>query len=292
MSHRLPRFLRYSLAAMLPAAGLLIGLGSQASASTHPTAAAEATAIAKAAIRQLTIGQPTNHRVPGSSRREISGLTNVQSTNWSGYADTGSSFSKITGSWTEPAASCSGRSTSLAAFWVGIDGFSSSSVEQDGTLIECYHGTAFHFSWWEMYPTNAVQEVFAVKVGDKMFASVTYTAGATKPFDILVKDLTSGKSLNKLEACSVTCTRSSAEWIVESPSFGGTIALLPKFKAIKFTAGFASEAPDGAGPTSIASFPHASITMTGSHGNRAVPSALNSTGTGFADKWISSSKRT
>ena len=49
--------------------------------------------------------------------------------------------------------------TSLAAFWVGIDGYSSSSVEQDGTLVECYRGTAYYYTWWEMYPTNAIQVV-------------------------------------------------------------------------------------------------------------------------------------
>ena len=105
MSHRLPRFLRYSLAATLPALGLLIGgLSSAAGASTQPSAQAQATALAKAAIKQLMIGQhPTNHRVHGYSRHQISGLTSVQSTNWSGYADTGSAFSKWgSGSHTAP----------------------------------------------------------------------------------------------------------------------------------------------------------------------------------------------
>ena len=213
--------------------------------------------------------------------------------NWSGYADTQQStaYTFVEAKWTEPSYTCDGGSPESSAIWVGLDGyFGSSTVEQGGTIAIC-SGTnqGTHMAWWEMYPTNAVQEVFPVKVGDKMLASVTYTAGAKKPFNILVKDLTSGKSLNMAEACSVTCTRSSAEWIVESPSFGATIAFLPKFKPIKFTGGFASENPDGTGPTSIASFPHAAITMTGSHGNRAVPSALISSGTGFTDKWVSSS---
>ncbi len=66
-------------------------------------------------------------------------MSQVQSTNWSGYADTGSGFSTVTGSWTEPSVSCTSQ-TSLAAFWAGIDGYSSTSVEQDGTLAECYGG--------------------------------------------------------------------------------------------------------------------------------------------------------
>ena len=159
MANRVPRFLRYSIAAALPAIGLLIGgLSSPAGASTQASASAQAAALAKAAITQLTIGQHgTDHRV--SSPHELKGLTSVESTNWSGYADTGSSFSKVTGSWSEPSASCSSRTTSLAAFWVGIDGYSSDSVEQDGTLIECYRGTAYQYTWWEMYPTNDIQVV-------------------------------------------------------------------------------------------------------------------------------------
>lgn len=209
--------------------------------------------------------------------------------NWSGYADTQSgTYTFVEANWTEPSYTCDGNSPESSVIWVGLDGYSSLTVEQGGTIAVCSgksQGT--HMAWWEMYPTNAVQEVFSVKVGDKMFASVTYTAGQKKPFDILVKDLTSGNSLNKLEACSTPCTRSSAEWIVESPSFGGQIAYLPKFKPIRFTAGFASQAPNGANPSAIAAFTHVSITMTGASGNRAVPSALTSNGQGFSDKWVS-----
>lgn len=211
--------------------------------------------------------------------------------NWSGYADTQSgTYTFVEANWTEPSYTCDGNSPESSAIWVGLDGYSSGTVEQGGTIAIC-SGTnqGTHFAWWEMYPKNAVQEVFPVKVGDKMFASVTYKAGSKKPFDILVKDVTSGMSLNMLQACSTTapCSRASAEWIVESPSFGAQIAYLPKFKPIKFTAGFASQAPNGANPSAISAFTHVSITMTGATGNRAVPSALTSNGQGFTDKWVS-----
>jgi hypothetical protein len=90
------------------------------------------------------------------------------------------------------------------------------------------------------------------------------------------------------EKCSVTCSRSSAEWVVESPGFGNQIAYLPKFKPIVFTEGFSSVTPGATSVSSIASFVHSSITMTGASGNRAVPSALTSNGEGFTDKWVSS----
>jgi hypothetical protein len=225
---------------------------------------------------------------------QLHGVTGTSSKNWSGYADTQSgAYTYVAANWTEPSYKCDGHSPESSAIWVGLDGYSSQTVEQGGTIAIC-RGTkqGTHMAWWEMYPTNAVQEIFPVKVGDKMFASVTFGSGST-PYDIVVRDLTSGASLNMPEAClSGPCVRSSAEWIVETPDFSpGGIAYLPKFiKSIKFTAGLASQAPKGASPVSIASFTHVSITLTNGTGttNRAVPSALTSNGQGFSVKWLSS----
>ncbi len=104
---------------------------------------ARAAAAARAALRHLSIGEhATDHAVRGHAVA-TKGLTQVDSTNWSGYADdnsTGNTYSTVTGNWTEPTVTCSGSTESLAAFWVGIDGFTSGSVEQDGTLAECYFG--------------------------------------------------------------------------------------------------------------------------------------------------------
>lgn len=226
----------------------------------------------------------------------VHGISGTRSSNWSGYADIQSgAYTYVAANWTEPSYKCNGHSPESAAIWAGLDGYftTSPTVEQGGTIEVCSGTTqTAHWAWWEMYPTNQVTEIFKVKVGDRMFASVTYSAGQSKPYDIVVKDLTSGKSLNELEACgSTACNRSSAEWIVETPFFtpGGT-AYLPKFKAIKFTGGVASQAANGASPLSIASFTHVSITLTNSTFTtiRALPSALSSNGEGFSVKWVSS----
>ncbi len=223
----------------------------------------------------------------GGLAQHVRGTT---SNNWSGYVNTDSkTFTFVEANWTEPSYKCDGNSPESAVIWVGLDGFSSSTVEQGGTIAIC-NGTrqGTHFAWWEMFPHNAIQEVFPVKVGDKMFASVTYKAGAAKPFNIFVKDTTSGASLSMNEACSNTCARNSAEWIVETPSFGSQIAFLPKFKPITLTGGFTSVGATQTPLVDIAGFPHQAITMVGASGNRAVPSALTSNGQGFTDKWISS----
>jgi hypothetical protein len=42
--------------------------------------------------------------------------------------------------------------TPYAAFWASIDGYTSDSVKQDGTLVERCQRTAYQYSWWEMHP--------------------------------------------------------------------------------------------------------------------------------------------
>ena len=62
----------------------------------------------------------------------------VTSSNWSGYAvQSASQFTDAKGSWVQPAATCSTNSAQYSSFWVGIDGYSSDSVEQLGTDSDC-----------------------------------------------------------------------------------------------------------------------------------------------------------
>src|SRR5215469_11261542 len=53
----------------------------------------------------------------------------VTSTNWSGYALTGSrgSVTDVKGSWIVPAVNCSQTPSAYSSLWVGIDGYSSNT---------------------------------------------------------------------------------------------------------------------------------------------------------------------
>jgi hypothetical protein len=286
--HRLPRFLLYSLIGLVPALGMLIGFGSSAGASTAGTPAsqqARAAAAARAAIRRLAIGQRSaDHRVAGHARR-VGAQTDVESTNWSGYADTGSGYSTVTGSWREPSATCSRGTTSLAAFWVGIDGFSSGTVEQDGTLIECYLGTAYQYTWWEMYPTNDIQVVgSSLAAGDSISASVVRSGTS---YTLKVTDSShSANSFSTTQTCS-NCANSSAEWIAEAPSGSSGVYPLSDFHSWTETGATVKR-----GSTSgvISSFPDDQITMVDSSGRtKALPSALNGSHNGFSVTWERSS---
>ncbi len=217
--------------------------------------------------------------MPGQDLR-IKGLSQVQSSNWSGYADTSTTFSTVTGHWTEPSVSC-GSQTSLAAFWVGIDGYSSSSVEQDGTLAECYYGSAYYYTWWEMYPSNDIQVVgSSLRPGDSISASVVRSGTS---YTLKVTDSSrSGNSFSTTQTCS-SCANSSAEWIAEAPS--GSSGVYP-------LANFHSWTETGATVNSrvISSYADDEITMTDPSGRvKAQPGPLNGSGNGFSVTWKRSS---
>jgi Peptidase A4 family len=297
MRHPRPGLLARFLMVGGPVFGLLVAFGPAAGASTAAAAgtaaraagtaaspSARAAAMARQTLRHLSIGQhAADHRVSRPSLR-VQGLSQAQSTNWSGYADTGSGFSAVTGSWTEPSVSCT-SATSLAAFWVGIDGYNSSSVEQDGTLAECYGGTAYYYTWWEMYPTNAIQVVGStLQAGDSITASVVRSGSS---YTLNVTDSSrSADSFSTTQSCS-GCANSSAEWIAEAPS--GSSGVYPLSNFHSWTE---SGATVTAGSTSgaISSFTDDEITMINSSGaTKALPGVLNGSGDGFSVTWESSS---
>ena len=68
------------------------------------------------------------------------------SSNWAGYAVSGSgtgttptSFTAVSGSWVQAAATCTAGSPGYSAFWVGLGGFATGSrtLEQIGTEADC-----------------------------------------------------------------------------------------------------------------------------------------------------------
>jgi hypothetical protein len=86
------------------------------------------------------------------------------SSNWSGYAETTTSaFTGITGAWTVPAVT--GPNGSYSATWIGIDGFTNSSLIQTGTEQNYLNGSAQYSAWWTTSSQN--------------FAEQTITTGCT-----------------------------------------------------------------------------------------------------------------
>ena len=126
-----------------------------------------------------------------------------------------------------------------AAFWVGLDGYSSSSVEQTGSEVDCVGRTAEYYAWYEMYPGPSENYTNTVKSGDHFNASVTYE-GSNK-FSLFIADTTQGWSHTTTASLS-GAARSSAEVIVEAPccTRSGGILPLTDFGTISLTSSLAN----------------------------------------------------
>lgn len=284
------------------AAGLMVAtafaisspaLAAPARAASRPVtkeASAKALAEARAFLSHLRIGAPM-HRAGSGHAYVVNGISQLQSTNWSGYADTGSAnaFSAVSGTWVEPTATC-GSGESLAAFWVGIDGISSAdpTVQQDGTLIECSGGSAFYYDWWETYPGNAVQIENSVSPGDVISASVTHSGS----YEMKVTDSThTSASFSVSEPCgSSSCENESAEWIAEAPCCVSGNNVYPLSNFTKWKVKSAATTYEGT-PGSITVDPNIDeITMVDSSDLvKAAPGNLKASGTKFKVKWERSS---
>jgi hypothetical protein len=120
---------------------------------------------------------------------------NTSSTNWSGYAayGNGNSFTDVKGTWVQPTAHCNSRGQKYASFWVGIDGYKSSSVEQTGTEANCNgKGNPVYYAWWEMYPDASVQiSGFPVHPGDTISAEVSVSGTA---YTLSITNVTTGQN--------------------------------------------------------------------------------------------------
>jgi hypothetical protein len=164
--------------------------------------------------------------------------TTVTSTNWSGYAATGSSgqFTGVSSNWTEPTAKCTGFGDQYSAFWVGLDGFSSSTVEQTGSEADCAGRTAEYSAWYEMYPAYPVYFSNRVRPGDNFTGSVAYHSN-TGDFVITLTDSTQ-KWTQTVSRAVAGAVRSSAEVIAEAPSSGisGGVLPLTNFGRVNFSA--------------------------------------------------------
>jgi hypothetical protein len=245
--------------------------------------------------------------VPLSSVASVSAIPIIfvghgdQSSNWSGYAVTGvaGSITDVQGTWRVPAVVCGVGETSYSADWVGIDGFTSKTVEQTGTDSDCSHGVATYYAWYEFYP-KASKDIRSIVVhpGDIIGAQVSYTNGV---FKIALKDFSTAKAYATTSTVS-GASRSSAEFIVEAPEtcvlVKCSLASLSDFG----TVGFGS---DNSGITAI---PNCAVAVNGvlaplgtygsaiqeitmvSQSNpsvvKAQPSAISADGTSFTVQWM------
>jgi len=222
----------------------------------------------------------------------------VCSTNWSGFAVTGpnGSVSSVQGSWIVPSVTCGKRATTYSSYWVGIDGYSSSTVEQTGTDSDCSSGHGNYYAWYEFYPNPSILiSGFTVHAGDTVSASVTYSSST----GLFTTSITDGSQHFSTSGSVSGAARSSAEWIVERPSLCRgtrcTLTSLSNFGTVSLGSDYTGVSGTNYATVSGTSGPIGSfssnvrITMVGNSGNTlAEPSVLTTDGTSFTETWFAS----
>jgi len=213
------------------------------------------------------------------------------STNWSGYAVETSltspqsgAVSDVKGTWTVPSVTC-GSTATYSSFWVGIDGYSSNSVEQTGTDSDCSGGSGVYYAWYEMYPkASQVISGLAVHPGNVISAEVRFNGSGS--FTLILDNTSTGGHFS-INLSSRKAARSSAEWIAEAPSSGGVLPLA-NFGTVNFSN--ASATLKGvSGSISSSAWQNDAITMVNSSGAvKAAVSGLGSGGSSFGVSWKSS----
>jgi hypothetical protein len=226
----------------------------------------------------------------------VRNVTVSYNTIWAGYAVTGTDFTYVQGSWIVTAVDCTKTPNTDSSEWVGIDGWSSNTVEQTGTDADCNGTTPFYYVWYEFYPLNTVviRDV-SIAAGDKFSASVTYEG--SNEYLVAITNETTGQGFSKevefkgADGSGVP-PRNSAEWIEEMDGnrlsdFGvdpfGTL-----FTGISTGVDEATDSSISGTITDFGSAVQESIsTQTGSSSGKdtAVPSALAADGASFKVTW-------
>ncbi len=209
--------------------------------------------------------------------------TTVTSSNWSGYADVATSsseaFTNVASEWTVPGitATSSLGSGSYSAFWVGLDGYNSSTVEQIGIGADVSRGLTQYYAWYEMYPSSAFEIPLTVNPGNAISAAVSYLGN--NQYDLAIEDISTGKSFSTIQTSSKG-QRSSAEWIAEAPSSSSSGGVLPLANFGSITFNDASATLNGVKGT-ISSFSNVAINLVSASGLDATPSTLTDGGSSF-----------
>jgi hypothetical protein len=154
--------------------------------------------------RHETISGPIPH-IAGASE------TPAVTDNWAGLVDTGTTFTGVSSNWTVPSVQASATGA-VSSTWIGVDGWSDSTVIQTGTAQNTAGGATTYFAWYELYPSASV-EIGGVNPGDHMYADIYQQTGTPGTWTIYIEDLT--LNVQATYQVSYSGNLSSAEWIEE-----------------------------------------------------------------------------
>ncbi|MBV8690074.1 MAG: hypothetical protein JOZ37_13445 [Actinobacteria bacterium] len=157
---------------------------------------------------------PVNVHAPLAQRN-----ADQDSLNWSGYAavpPTGQRVTAVSGAWTVPSAGS--IPPGFSSTWVGIGGYNTGDLIQAGTTQDTLDG---YYAWYEMLPDTEIpidscstDAACTVNPGDNVSTEIHSLGG-----DQWSISLTNAGKWTWSKTVSYTSTFSSAEWIVEAPTF-------------------------------------------------------------------------
>ena len=232
----------------------------------------------------------SNASAAGQPAQDLSrgGRATTFSSNWSGYAAYANSsgdpitFSHVAGDWYVPAVDCShvkGQQLTIATSFVGLDGYFTNTVEQNGTDADCIGQNPYYVAWYEFYPQRAFfydTGTYPVAARDHMHAEVTHSGNTTT---VSLRDITQGWGPVS-QTSNLSYDLGSAEWILEAPA-----SKLSKFTTDATSAHYTNASATGGGTTGgIDSFTNDKIIMVRGRTARATPSDLTS-GNEFTVAW-------
>jgi hypothetical protein len=217
---------------------------------------------------------PSTGTSPSVTQPGTAATVTSSSSNWSGYAANGGTFTSVTGTWTVPTVAAS--SVGADATWVGIGGLTSSDLIQAGTqAMVDGSGTVAYSSWIEMLPASSRSVPLSVTAGDSVTVTITQQSG--NDWLIAMKNNTTGGTYNI--TVQYSSSNSSAEWVQEAPSVGRGLVPLDHFGTLQFTA--ASAVRDGK-TMSLSALGARAITMINQQGQAvAQPSTIAGDGSSF-----------
>jgi len=197
------------------------------------------------------MGHATPAQVHRKTRR-----TNAQanSNNWCGSVNTTPSTNQIKvahGSFQHPTCTIRSGATypQAAANWVGIDGDSyTSALLQAGTVckISSSSGVVTNQAWWQWVPSAAFTITTMPVAADDWF-EVTLNTTSTTAAEITLSNLSQGQTYSINIQSGPTLARVNADWVVERPYFGSTLAGFPTFTDVWFDDAYATLASGSLG---------------------------------------------
>jgi hypothetical protein len=276
----------------MEARAALVGFALLVLGTAAPSPAA---AVGQAAAVHGMAGPARDRHTLSGSRTLAGGGTTFMSRNWDGYVSYAKSagqteFNSVHGTWVQPAVTCP-KPNAWTVFWVGLDGWFNDTVEQGGSSAQCVNGLPQYTTWWEMFPTNAIQTVFTIRPGDTIDATVTFSP-TTQVFTIRVRDVTTGQSFTQTPTCAsnIVCDRSSADWIAEDVGMFGGSGFFPlaDYGTMRFSNSTATSLSGHSGPINDATWQDSPVIEESGGITYATVSNLDSTGKSFTATWVTS----